>query len=201
MKIVQIMMIMFGLLFGMLFLGGCWVYRGYDNAVTLDEEVKAKWAEVDNQLKRRADLIDNLVGVVKGVAGHESEVFIKIAEARKGYFAANTMSERVQGARVMTAAMGGLLGLQEKYPELRSNKNFTALQAQVEGTENRLAVARMNYNRAVKALNTYTRRLFGRFCSGLAGVGPAEFFEVAEADKDVPKIDFSKDSGAPAKQP
>lgn len=201
MKIAQIMMIMFGLLFGMLFLGGCWVYQGYDKAVTLDEAVNANWAEVDNQLKRRADLIDNLVGVVKGITGHESDVFINIAKARKGYFAASTMSEKVQGARVMTAAMGGLLGLQEKYPELRSNKNFTALQAQVEGTENRLAVSRMNYNRAVGTLNTYTRRLFGRFCSGLAGVEKAEFFKVAESDKAAPKIDFSKDSPAPAQQP
>ena len=170
---------------------GCTLYGGYNTAVSLDEEVKAAWAQVENQLQRRFDLIPNLVEVVKGVAKQEKDIFIRIAEARQGYFQASTQSEKVQSARVLTAAMGGLLGLKESYPELKSNRNFSALQDQIEGTENRLSVERKRYNDAVKQLNTYTRKLIGRFVSGLAGVGPAEFFKVEEEAKAVPKVDFS----------
>ena len=189
--ITKVLLILVAVMFlGMGFVG-CTIYGGYNQAVSLDEEVKAAWAQVENQLQRRFDLIPNLVEVVKGVAKQEKDIFIRIAEARQGYFQASTQSEKVQSARVLTAAMGGLLGLKESYPELKSNRNFSALQDQIEGTENRLSVERKRYNDAVKQLNTYTRKLIGRFVSGLAGVGPAEFFKVEEEAKAVPKVDFS----------
>ena len=189
--ITKVLLILVAVMFlGMGFVG-CTIYGGYNTAVSLDEEVKAAWAQVENQLQRRFDLIPNLVEVVKGVAKQEKDIFIRIAEARQGYFQASTQSEKVQSARVLTAAMGGLLGLKESYPELKSNRNFSALQDQIEGTENRLSVERKRYNDAVKQLNTYTRKLIGRFVSGLAGVGPAEFFKVEEEAKAVPKVDFS----------
>ncbi len=178
---------------GFLCLGfvGCSIYGGYNKAVALDEGVKAAWAQVENQLQRRFDLIPNLVEVVKGVATQEKEIFVRIAEARQGYFQASTQSEKVQSARVLTAAMGGLLGLRESYPELKSNQSFMKLHDDVGGTENRIGVARKRYNEAVQQLNTYTRKLIGRFCSGLAGVGPAEFFKIDEAARDAPAVDFS----------
>ena len=170
--------------------GGC-VVGGYNKANALDEDVKAKWAQVDNQLLRRFDLFANLEQTVKGVAAQEKDVFLGVAEARKSYFQADSVGEKARAAGGFEAALSRLLVLREAYPELKSNQSFLSLQAQVEGTENRLSVERKRYNESVQGLNTYCRKIPGRFYCGLAGVERAEFFEVEEAAKERPDIDFS----------
>ncbi len=166
--------------------------RGYNKAVGLDEQVRSNWAQVENQLQRRFDLIPNLVETVKGVAEHEEKIFLGIADARKAYFQAESVSEKAETAGNLESALSRLLMLRENYPALRSNESFLKLQDQLEGTENRLSVERMRYNESVKTLNTYSRQLLGRFFCGLAGVEPAEYFEVAEEAKANPQVDFSE---------
>lgn len=175
---------------GLAVVGGCF-YSGYNSAVAIDEEVKSAWAQVENQLQRRFDLIPNLVQTVKGVTGHEEKVFLGIAKARESYFQAKTVGAKARAAGMVESALSRLLVLRETYPQLKANESFLKLQDSLEGTENRLAVERKRYNDMVKRLNTFTRRLLGRIYSSLAGVERAEYFEVPEEAKTTPKVDFS----------
>lgn len=185
----------FGILVvGALVLGGCG-YSGYNRVIALDEQVKSAWAQVDNQLQRRFDLVPNLVETVKGYAAHEQEVFLGIAKAREAYFQAKkdgSVEGQARAANVFESALSRLLVLQERYPELKANESFLKLQDTLEGTENRLAVERGRYNDAVRTLNTYIRQLLGRLYAGFAGVKQAEYFEVPDSAKETPKVDFSK---------
>ena len=131
-----------GLLVVALAAGSC-AYQGYNQAITLDENVKQQWAQVENQLQRRYDLIPNLVETVKGIAGQEQKIFLGIAEARKAYFQtqkSGTVAEKAEAATGVEQALSRLLFLQEKYPELKSNESFLKLQDELAGTENRLSV-------------------------------------------------------------
>ena len=170
--------------------GGCAI-SGYNKAVRYEETVSEKWAQVENVLQRRFDLIPNLVETVKGYAAHEKGVFTDIAEARTKYFNAGNASEKAAAATGFERALSRLLMLKEDYPQLKADQSFLALQAQLEGTENRISVERKRYNEAVKTLNTYHRSFFGRMFCGWAGVGPAEYFEVPKEAQAVPKVDFS----------
>lgn len=173
--------------------GGC-VYSGYTTVIEMDEAINSRWAQVENQLQRRYDLIPNLVETVKGVAGQEQEVFLGIAEARKAYFQAEQVPDKAQAAAGLERALSRLLLLREAYPELRSNESFLKLQDQLEGTENRLSVERKRYNDAVQTLNTYIRKPLGRLYAGLAGVDQAEYFEIAPDVREAPQVEFSGDS-------
>ena len=191
------MKVLGGILLGLLVLallgGGC-VYQGYNSAIGLDEEVKQRWAQVENELQRRYELIPNLVNTVKGIAGQEQKVFLGVANARKAYFQAQdqgTVAEKAEAAGDVERTLSRLLMLQEKYPELKSNESFLKLQDALEGTENRLAVERKRYNDAVQTLNTYVRRFPGTFFAGLAGVHSAEYFKIEAEAKTAPKVDFS----------
>ena len=155
----------------------------YNKSVRLDEEVKQGWSEVENQLKRRYDLIPNLVETVKGYAKHEKEVFTHLADARKAYFSAKTVGEKAAASGTLERALSRLMLLKEYYPNLKANQNFMKLQDSLEGTENRIAVARTRYNEAVKLLNAYVRSFFGRFFAGMTGVTQAEFFEIPDEQK------------------
>jgi len=177
------------LLVGGLIVGGSAI-GGYNKAINLDTQVKQAWAQVENQLQRRFDLIPNLVETVKGYAAHEKELFENIANARTQYFQAKSPADKVQAAGQVEGLLSRLLVLRETYPELKANQNFMDLQAQLEGTENRIAVARRNYNEAVGSLNRYVRAFFGRMFSGWAGVKEAEFFKVEEAAKAAPEVKF-----------
>ncbi len=186
----RILLIVFGgFLVLVLMAGGC-VYSGYNNAITLDEAVKSRWAQVENQLQRRFELIPNLVETVKGVAKQEEKIYLGVAEARKAYFQAGSINEKARAAGGFEAALSRLLVLRESYPQLKSDQSFLKLQDQLEGTENRLSVERKRYNDSVRELNTFTRQLLGRFYAGLAGVEPAEYFEIEEAAKATPKVTF-----------
>jgi LemA protein len=191
MNLTRVLLIMLAAIVGgVVIVGGC-VYSGYNRAVALDEEVNGTWAQVENQLQRRFDLIDNLVETVKGVAGHEKEVFLGIAKARESYFQAKSVGSKAKATGMFESALSRLLVLRETYPQLRANESFMKLQDSLEGTENRLSVERKRYNDAVKQVNTYRRKLLGRLYASLAGVEQAEYFEVAEEAKAVPKVDFS----------
>jgi len=174
-----------------LLFGGCAI-SGYNRAVTLQTGTQEKWAQVENVLQRRFDLVPNLVETVKGYATHEQKVFTDIAEARTRYFAAGSQGEKVEAANGLERALSRLLVLRETYPDLKANESFVGLQAQLEGTENRIAVERKRYNAAVRELNTYCRSFFGRIFCGWAGVGPAEFFESAAGADEAPKVRFSE---------
>jgi LemA protein len=193
-KVLLFVLLAFGI--AVLIVGGC-VFGGYNKAVRLDEKTKSAYAEIENQMQRRFDLIDNLVETVKGYATQEKDVFLGVAEARKAYFQARDHKSAAEMAKAndsFSSALSRLLVLRESYPELKSNESFLKLQDELAGTENRLAVARKRYNDAVKELNVFTRKLAGRFYSSLAGVERAEYFKVPETAKAVPKVDFSAPS-------
>jgi len=173
----------------MIIMGGKLI-TGYNQVITMEENVKGKWAQVENQLKRRYDLIPNLVETVKGYAKHEKELFENIAQARTQYFQAQDFKGQIQGANRLEGALSRLLLLQERYPDLKANQSFLRLQDSLEGTENRIAVERKRYNDAVQILNTYIRTFFGRLYALLAGVEPADYYEIPEAEKQVPKVKF-----------
>jgi len=196
MKFTHLVMIVMGVfVLGLVMIGGC-VYKGYTRAVTLDEEVNSRWAQVENQLQRRFDLIPNLIETVKGVAGQEEKIYLGVAEARKAYFQAGSVREKAKAAGMFESALSRLLVLRESYPQLKSNESFMKLQDQLEGTENRLSVERKRYNDAVKNLNTFIRKPLGGFYAGLANVEKAEYFEIEETAKTAPKVDFTSGSKA-----
>lgn len=172
------------------FLAGGKLISGYNTVIAMDENVKGKWAQVENQLKRRYDLIPNLVETVKGYATHEKELFENIAEARTKYFQAKGVKDKVAGANLIEGVLSRLLLLQERYPDLKANQSFLKLQDSLEGTENRIAVERKRYNDAVQILNTYARTFFGRLFAAFANVSKAEYYEIPEAEKTVPKVKF-----------
>ena len=167
-----------------------WGVGQYNKVVSMDEQVKSQWAQVENQLKRRYDLIPNLVETVKGYAKHEKDIFENIANARTKYFQAQSVKDKIQASQQLEGALSRLLMLQENFPQLKANESFLKLQDSLEGTENRIAVERKRYNDDVRALNTYRRTVFGRFISSLAGVGEATYYEIPQAEKEAPKVKF-----------
>jgi LemA protein len=177
------------LLGGALLVGGC-AYSGYKSTARLDEQVHGAWADVEVVLKRRFDLIPNIVETVKGYATHEKELFQGIADVRKSYFSANSMSEKAKAAGALEGMLSRLLVLRETYPDLKANENFRALQIELEGTENRIAEMRKRYNGAVKTLNAHVRVFPGSLYAGWVGAQKAEYFEAGEAAQEAPKVSF-----------
>ncbi|MCX7927018.1 MAG: LemA family protein [Candidatus Omnitrophica bacterium] len=168
-----------------------WYIKGLNYVVSLDEQVKAAWAQVENQLQRRNDLIPNLVNTVKGYAQHERELFTQITELRSQWAKAQTIQEKIENSKAMGSALSRLMVVVENYPDLKANQNFLALQAQLEGTENRIAVERMRYNEAVRTFNTYIRSVFGSFFAKRRNLDkPAVYFEVETEARRVPKVEF-----------
>jgi LemA protein len=189
-KGLKIALIVIGVLLVTVLVLFSWFRSGYDNVIAMDENVKGKWAQVENQLKRRYDLIPNLVETVKGYASHEKEIFENIAEARTKYFQAQGVRGKVKAANQLEGALSRLLLLREAYPQLKANENFMKLQDSLEGTENRIAVERKRYNEAVQMLNTYRRTFFGRFFAAIAGVSSAEYYELPEGEAATPQVKF-----------
>lgn len=181
---VAALVVFFGIIFG------TWYVKGYNKVVGLNENVKNAWSQVDTQLKRRYDLIPNLVETVRGYASHEKEVFENLAEARRGYFSAGTVEEKARAATQVEGFLSRLLMFRETYPELKANESFLKLQDTLEGTENRISVERKRYNDAVRECNAYIKSFYGRFFAARVGVTEAKYFEVAEAEKEAPKVKF-----------
>ncbi len=163
---------------------------GYNKVITMNENVKSQWAQVENQLKRRYDLIPNLVATVKGYAAHEKGVFDDIANARTKYFQANGVKDKIDASNQLEGALSRLLMLKEAYPQLKANENFLKLQDSLEGTENRIAVERMRYNVDARALNAYIKGIPGRFYAAMAGVSPAQYYEAPQQEQETPQVKF-----------
>ncbi len=189
-KGLKTVLIVAGILLFLVFIGFRWYIGGYNRVVAMDENVKGSWAEVENQLKRRYDLIPNLVETVKGYASHEKELFQYIADARTKYFSAKTVKGKIASSNQLEGALSKLLLLREQYPQLKANESYLKLQDSLEGTENRIAVARKRYNDSVQLINTYIRTFMGRFFAGFAGVTKAEYFDVPDTEQAVPQVKF-----------
>jgi LemA protein len=170
--------------------GGC-VVGNYNKLVTTKESVSQRWAQVDNQLQRRNDLIGNLVETVKGVAGQEQEVFGAIADARARMSGARTPAEGIEAGRAMDSALGRLLVVVENYPQLKSSDAFRQLMDEIAGTENRLATERMRYNQEVQGYNVLVKRFPTNLYAAAFNFGESPYYEVPEAARAVPKVDFS----------
>jgi LemA protein len=162
----------------------------YNSLVTMDEGVKAAWAQVENQLQRRYDLIPNLVETVKGYAAQEKEVFLKVTEARAKVGGATTINDKISANNGLSAALSRLLLVVERYPDLKSNTNFIRLQDELAGTENRIAVERRRYNETVKVYNIKIRRFPTNLLAGMFGFEKAAFFEVPKERQEAPKVKF-----------
>jgi LemA protein len=179
--------------------GGC-VVGNYNRLVATDQNVKNRWAEVDNQLQRRNDLIGNLVESVKGIASQEQAVFGEIANARAALGGAHTPAQGIEAGRAMDTALSRLLVVVENYPQLKSNEQFSQLMDELAGTENRLSVARMRYNDEAKGYNTLVKQFPTNLYATAFNFKDAPYYPVSEAAKTAPKVDFSgiKPGAAPA---
>ena len=171
-------------------LSGC----SYNTFVGQEEAIKSQWAQVQNQLQRRNDLIPNLVESVKGYAAHEEGVFKEIAESRSRLLAAQTPEETIQAANQQTSALGRLLAISENYPQLKANEQFNRLMDELSGTENRIATERMRYNERIQEYNTATRRFPANVTAKMFGFKEYPFFQAPPEATQVPKVDFNRPS-------
>lgn len=168
-----------------------WTTGTYNGLVGKDQGVKQSWSQVENQLQRRYDLIPNLVETVKGYARHEKETFENITKARSAWASAGNTGDKVRAANQLEGTISKLLLVAENYPLLQAAPNFRALQDELAGTENRIAVERMRYNEAVQAYNMTAKRIPTLFVVGLMGFDREKtFFEAPKEAKEAPKVKF-----------
>lgn len=176
-----------------------WAVSGYNGLVGMEEKVNTDWANVETQYQRRADLIPNLVNTVKGYASHERQTLEEViaARSRATQITVNAddltpekLAEYQQAQGAVTSALGKLLALSESYPDLKANQNFLELQAQLEGTENRINVARTNFNNTAKEFNTSIRRFPKNLLAGLFGFEKRAYFEAEAGAEKAPKVEF-----------
>lgn len=172
---------------------------GYNTMVSMDEGVQGKWADVETQYQRRADLIPNLVNTVKGYAAHEKETLAAVVQARSEAtsvkidptnMSAEQLAQYQQAQNGVTSALGKLLVVVEKYPDLKANQNFMELQAQLEGTENRITVARRNFNDAARIYNTAIRRFPKNILANIFGFEKKAYFEAEQGAEKAPQVEF-----------
>src|SRR5579862_931958 len=187
--------IVLGLLLGLVILAAVVVGGSYVSAknemVTKNEAIKSAWAQVDNVMQRRADLIPNLVETVKGIAAQEQTVFGNIAAARAAMMGAKTPADRIAANGQIDSALGRLMVIVENYPQLKSNENFLQLQDELAGTENRIAVERKRYNDAIQDYNTYIGLFPNSMFAGWAGFKRNDaYFAAPESSKEAPKVAF-----------
>jgi LemA protein len=169
-------------------LSGC----SYNQFVSQEEAIKAQWAQVENQLQRRNDLVPNLVETVKGVAQQERDVFGQIADSRAKLSGAQTPEQTIQAANEQSTALARLLVIVENYPQLRSNEQFARLMDELSGTENRIAVERMRYNERVQQYNTSRRQFPSNVTAGIFGFKEYPLFNAPPEAERVPKVDFGR---------
>ncbi len=176
-----------------------WVKNSYNGLVKADEQVKAAWSQVENVYQRRADLIPNLVATVKGYAEHESETLESVVEARSKATQVSVDPESLDPGQIaefqeaqgeLSQALGRLIMLQENYPDLKANQNFRDLQAQLEGTENRIATERMKFNETARSYNTMVRSFPRNIFASMFGFETKGYFEASEGAQTAPKVEF-----------
>ena len=169
-------------------LSGC----SYNKFTTQEEAIKSQWAQVQNELQRRNDLIPNLVETVKGYAQHEEAVYKDIADSRARLLAAKSPEETIQAANQQSSALGRLLAVVENYPQLKANEQFNRLMDELSGTENRITVERMRYNQRVQEYNAATRRFPGNVTAKAFGFKQYPYFEAPKDAQGAPKVSFQK---------
>ncbi len=177
-----------------------WVVGHYNTLVTLEEQVTQSWSQVENQYQRRTDLIPNLVNTVKGYAAHEKETFTAVTEARAKVNNINMNADMLNDPQALqkfqaaqsglSSALSRLLVTVEKYPELKANENFLQLQAQLEGTENRISVERKKFNQAVQVYNTKIRKFPTNIIANFSGFTKKAYFKAVEGSDVAPKVEF-----------
>ena len=167
-----------------------WGVSVYNRIIQLENRYENAWSQIDVQLKRRADLVPNLVETVKGYAAHEQQVFEEVARSRQAMMNAHSVNESAEAANMMSAALGRLFAIAENYPQLRANENFMMLQEELSGVENKIAYARQFYNDAVMQYNTLIETVPAVFLAGPMGKQPAVFLQIPEGDRNVPQVSF-----------
>jgi LemA protein len=177
-----------------------WGVGVYNKLVGLNEGVSQSWSQVENQYQRRFDLIPNLVATVKGVAEFEKETYTAVTEARAKVGQIKLSADQLadpqafqqfqQAQDGLSSALSRLLVVSENYPQLKANENFLQLQAQLEGTENRISVERMKYNQVVQDFNTQIKRFPATIIAGMTGFKEKQYFKAAEAAQQAPKVEF-----------
>ena len=174
-------------------------YATYNGFVNKEEGLKSAWSNVETQYQRRADLIPNLVSTVKGYAAHETQTLNEVTEARARATSINLSADDLTPERLqqfqqaqaqVRSALGRLIAVSESYPDLKANRNFLELQAQLEGTENRIAVARKDFNAAAQQYNVSVRRFPANLVARMFGFGPKPYFESAEGTEAAPQVTF-----------
>jgi len=189
-KTLKTVLIIAGILLLIILIPFMYLKNTYNSLVTMDEGVKGAWAQVENQLQRRYDLIPNYVETVKGYAAHEKDVFVKVTEARSRVAGATNIGDKIGANNQLSSALARLLVVVERYPQLKANTNFIRLQDELAGTENRIAVERRRYNEAVKEFNIKVRRFPTNLLAGMFGFEKAAFFEVPKERQEAPKVKF-----------
>lgn len=179
-----------GALAVLLLVVGVFVVGIYNRLVTLRNRVDNAWSQIDVQLKRRYDLIPNLVETVKAYASHEKETFEKVTQARNMAVGAKTVGEQGQAENMLTGALKSLFAVSEAYPELKANENFMMLQEELSGTESKIGYARQFYNDSVMTYNTMIQKFPQTLFASMLGFTDREYFEIEEAAKEVPKVEF-----------
>ena len=167
-----------------------WLVSMYNSLVKMRNNRENAFADIDVQLKQRHDLVPQLVETVKGYAAHEKDTLERVINARNGAIGAKTIDEKIVAENALSSALSGLKITLEAYPDLKANQNFLELQAQLEGTENRINVARTNFNNAAKNFNTAIRRFPKNILAGLFGFEKRAYFEAAEGAEQAPQVQF-----------
>ena len=189
-KGVKILLIIVGVIVLFLIILFSSVKGTYNSLVALDETVNTAWAQVENQLQRRFDLIPNLVETVKGYASHEKEVLTGVTEARAKVGGAQTINDKMQANNELTSALSRLLLVVENYPNLKADQSFIRLQDELAGTENRIAVERRRFNESVRAYNVKVRSFPSNIIAAIFGFDRKEAFEAPEEAKEAPEVKF-----------
>jgi LemA protein len=169
---------------------GGMLMSSYNNFVTLEENVDQSYAQIENQLQRRLDLIPNLVNTVKGYAAHEKEVIASISDARARLAGAGTVEEEATANAELSGALSRLLVVVENYPNLKADQQFTQLMDELSGTENRISVARKDYNDQVAVYNKKVKQFPGALIAGMTGFDEKQYFKAAAGATDAPEVDF-----------
>ncbi|NLP18814.1 MAG: LemA family protein [Firmicutes bacterium] len=167
------------------------LFSSYNGLVSADEAVSASWSQVENQLQRRLDLIPNLVNTVKGYAAHEEKIFTEVTRARENLMGAGSLADKAQADEELTGALSRLLAIAENYPELKADANFRQLSDELAGTENRIAVSRMDYNNSVQSFNTKIRRFPTAFIAKMFNFSARDYFQAEAGAQKTPTVDFS----------
>ncbi|MDO8684340.1 MAG: LemA family protein [Armatimonadota bacterium] len=176
---------------GIVFLFVVWVIAMYNRLVTLRNRIENAWSQIDVQLRRRYDLIPNLIETVKGYAAHEKSVFENVTKARSAMMEAQTIKEQGEAQNMISQALKSLFAVAEAYPDLKANQNFMMLQEELSGTESKIAYARQFYNDTVMSYNTTIQSFPANILAGMFGFKEKDYFEMDEAAREPVKVDFS----------